>query len=154
MPAVLTEHGAIPFDESTAAPYSQAAAGNASDPDEQRDDYVALLRAADGRHAAPLANGRLDAIFFWQWSMPGAEGSLWLLDPEGDPVTHGAEAAQALVDFVGTATVAAPLPRFVLAVVALALIIAVAFSALPKRLAPETVLDRACNDDVATDTPA
>lgn len=119
MPAVLTEHGAIPYDETTVAPYSQAAAANPPDPEEQRNDYEALLRAADGRRLVAQATGQLDAIFIWQWGMPGATGSKWFLDPEGDPVTDGATAAAYLVDFNATAPIAVPIPSatgFVLAV--------------------------------------
>lgn len=100
MPLVMTEHGSIPFDKTTVQPFSTAPGGGATDPYEQVNDYVALMRAADQRAAVPLASGRLDEIHIWQWQMPGADGSLWLLHPDGDLITTGAKAAQFLTGFV------------------------------------------------------
>jgi hypothetical protein len=122
MPVVLTEHGSIPYDETTVQPYSQAPASNPTDPEEQRNDYQALLREADGRRLSAVSDGRLDSIHVWHWAMPGAEGSLWLLDPEGDAVTHGAGAAQLFVDFVGSAPAPVPLSRVWGVALALALL--------------------------------
>lgn len=100
MPVVMTEHGSIPFDKTTVQPFSTAPGGGATDPYEQLNDYVALMRASDQRAAVPLASGRLEEIHFWQWQIPGADGSLWLLHPDGDLITTGAKAAQFLTGFV------------------------------------------------------
>jgi hypothetical protein len=100
MPFIMTEHGTIPYDKTTVTPWSAGPAGNPPDPYEQRNDYEALARAADQRRAAPVASGRLEEIHVWQWGMPGADGSLFFLDPEGDDVTTGAKAAQFLSGFV------------------------------------------------------
>ncbi len=80
MPVVLTEHGTCPYDEATAAPYS-CPQENSRDPEEQRNNYEALLRAADRLRARAISAGRLDAIHIWHWKMPGAESSVWALDP-------------------------------------------------------------------------
>jgi hypothetical protein len=98
MPFVMTEHGSIPYDESTVAPYAWG--GGPPDPYEQRNDYEALMRALDGRAADPIALGRVEEVHLWQWAMPGTEGSFFLLDPGGDLLTHGAKAAQYVAGFV------------------------------------------------------
>jgi hypothetical protein len=103
MPVVMTEHGTIPYDKATVRPYSTGPGSGPSDPYEQRNDYDALMRAVDQRAAAPVGDGRLEEIHVWHWGMPGADGSLWFLDPEGDDVVHGAKGAQFLAGFVNGA---------------------------------------------------
>jgi hypothetical protein len=98
MPLLMTEHGSIPYDQTTVRPYSWSR--GAPDPYEQRNDYEALMRALDGRAANAPAAGRLEEVHIWQWSMPGTEGSAFLLDPDGELLTHGAKAAQYLAGFV------------------------------------------------------
>ncbi|ETX07943.1 MAG: hypothetical protein ETSY2_08275 [Candidatus Entotheonella gemina] len=100
MPCVLTEHGTIPYDKTTVQPFSTTPAMNVPDPEEQAHDYKALIRAADHLQERPVSEGRLEEIHIWHWGMPGAEGSLWFLDPEGDAIVTGAMAAQCLVDVV------------------------------------------------------
>lgn len=102
MPVVLTEHGTVPYDKTTTKPYD-AWVSSTPDVQEQRDDYDALMQAADGRAASALSDGRLDEIHLWHWGMPGAAGSRYFLDPEGDDIVDGAQAAQFLEAFVATA---------------------------------------------------
>jgi hypothetical protein len=98
MPLLITEHGSIPYDKTTVRPYSSNR--GAPDPYEQRNDYEALMRALDGRADNAAAAGRLEEVHIWQWSMPGTEGSAFLLDPDGEMLTHGAKAARYLAGFV------------------------------------------------------
>ena len=100
MPYFITEHGTIAYDKTTTAPFSTSPSHGSPDPHEQRNDYDALMRAADHRAAVAVADGRLEQIHIWQWGMPGADGSLWFLDPEGDDVAQGAKAARFLTGFV------------------------------------------------------
>ncbi len=98
MPLVMTEHGSIPYDKTTVRPYRWGS--GTPDPYEQRNDYEALMRALDGRAATTLTAGRIDEVHIWQWSMPGTEGSFFVLDPDGELLTHCAKAAQYLAGFV------------------------------------------------------
>ena len=66
-----------------------------------------MLRVADGRAALAPDQGRFEEIHIWHWGMPGAAGSLWYLDPEGDDVTEGAQAAIFLSEFASAVTVPA-----------------------------------------------
>ncbi|RMD82938.1 MAG: hypothetical protein D6815_07885 [Candidatus Dadabacteria bacterium] len=99
MPCVVVEHGSVPYDKTSAAPFRAQPGRGIPDPWEQRNDYQALLAAADLRAEVPASSGRLEAIYFWHWGMPGADGSPWYLDPEGDPVEQGAKAAAFLAGF-------------------------------------------------------
>jgi hypothetical protein len=97
MPLVMTEHGSIPYDKTTVRPYRWGS--GTPDPYEQRNDYEALMRALDGRAANTAAAGCVEDVHIWQWSMQGTEGSFFLLDPDGELLTHGAKAAQYLAGF-------------------------------------------------------
>jgi hypothetical protein len=99
MPLVMTEHGSIPYDKTTVRPYRWGS--GTPDPYEQRNDYEALMRALEGRADNAPAAGRVEEVHIWQWAMPGTEGSFFLLDPDGELLTHGAKAAQFLAGFVG-----------------------------------------------------
>ncbi len=89
MPVILTEHGLIPWNRTTAQPYSENPmwSGQPVDVDEQINGYDALLRALDGR----AANDDLLEVYLWQWGMPGAHDSLWFLHPYAEDNEPGSK---------------------------------------------------------------
>ncbi len=101
LPVVFTEYGLSPFDRTI----TQNANASLVDTAEQRMGFQALLESLDGRAED------LPAVHFWQWGMPGAEGSWFFLDPDlsqniggGFDESLNATAASWIVEFLATGT--------------------------------------------------
>ena len=91
MPVKFTEVGYLPYNRTSVTPQNSS---GTLDADEQNMAFEGLMRALDGR------NNEIDATHVWQWSMPGSNGSLWNLDPNGGDQPNNQQTAQWLSNFV------------------------------------------------------
>ncbi len=97
LPVEFTEVGYLPYNRTTVTPQNS---NGSLDQDEQNMAFEGLMRALDGRRA----NGEFLATHIWQWGMPGSNGSLWNMDPNGGNQPNNQQTAQWLSDFVGNHT--------------------------------------------------
>ena len=107
IPVEFTEVGYLPYDETTVTPQRDdvdpVQPGRQPPPldqDEQNMAFAGLMRALDGR----LDAGEFLATHVWQWSMPGSNGSLWNMDPDGGNQPNNQQTAQWLSNFVSNKT--------------------------------------------------
>lgn len=88
MPVILTEHGLIPYNRTTVAPYSENPGYTQPlDQDEQINGYDAMLRSLDGRADAD----DLLEVYLWHWGMRGAHDSFWFLNPNAEDNEPGSK---------------------------------------------------------------
>ena len=93
MPVEFTEIGYLPYNRTTVTPQNSS---GTLDPDEQNMAFEGLMRALDGRKAS----GEFLSTHIWQWGMPGSNGSLWNMDPDGGNQPNNQQTAQWLSQFV------------------------------------------------------
>lgn len=97
LPVEFTEVGYLPYNRTTVKPQN---ASGTLDRDEQNMAFEGLMRALDGRRDT----GEFLATHIWQWSMPGSNGSLWNMDPDGGNQPSNQQTAQWLSNFVSNTT--------------------------------------------------
>ena len=93
LPVKFTEVGYLPYNRTIVQPQNS---GGTLDRDEQNMAFEGLMRALDGR----LASGKFLAAHIWQWNMPGSNGSLWNMDPNGGNQPNNQQTAKWLSSFV------------------------------------------------------
>jgi len=101
LPVKFTEVGYLPLDQTGVTPQNES---GSLDIDEQNMMFEGLMRALDGR----LADDDILAAHIWQWDMPGSEGSLWNLDPNGGSEPNNQQTAQWLSEFASTRSIPEP----------------------------------------------
>lgn len=101
LPVEFTEVGYLPYNRTTVTPQNSS---GTLDRDEQNMAFEGLMRALDGRRE----NGEFLATHIWQWGMPGSNGSLWNMDPDGGNQPNNQQTAQWLSDFVSNTTAVDP----------------------------------------------
>lgn len=97
LPVEFTEVGYLPYNRTTVSPQNS---GGLLDRDEQNMAFEGLMRALDGRRET----GEFLATHIWQWGMPGSNGSLWNMDPDGGNQPNNQQTAQWLSNFVRNTT--------------------------------------------------
>lgn len=97
LPVEFTEVGYLPYNRTTVTPQNSS---GLVDRDEQNMAFEGLMRALDGRQET----GEFLAAHIWQWGMPGSNGSLWNMDPDGGNQPNNRQTAQWLSDFVSNTT--------------------------------------------------
>lgn len=97
LPVEFTEVGYLPYNRTTVKPQNSS---GTLDRDEQNMAFEGLMRALDGRRDT----GEFLATHIWQWSMPGSNGSLWNMDPDGGNQPSNQQTAQWLSNFVSNTT--------------------------------------------------